>query len=321
MNRLRTITSALILAALLTSPLYGYVTQKGLSSTNSIVQVKWGSGAVTWQMNPTASPNLGGSREFGDVIRQSFRSWASVPTALIKFTEGSPVGDKFAYDGKNVVVTNMTSNDWTALGLSSSVLAFTAVSWSGKGAGVDRTGQPVSFEGQIMDADIVFNPYYEFSTDDIVPPAKIDFQGVLTHEIGHFLGLDHSPNVSSMMFWTTLRGVSSQRALTTDDMAGISVIYPSDSFASKSTLKGTVRTTANVPVYGAIVVALNSSGQPAASTITDPNGQYSIMGLDPGLYTVYAQALEGFTSSGNFNTLSDIYPGMKINLGFTLRFR
>ena len=77
----------------------------------------------------------------------------------------------------------------------------------------------------------------------------------------------------------------------------------------------------NVPVYGAVVVALDSAGKPAGSAITDPAGQYSIMGLDPGPYTLYAQPLQVFTNSSNFPTLSEIYPTETVVTGFTATFR
>ena len=89
----------------------------------------------------------------------------------------------------------------------------------------------------------------------------------------------------------------------------------------KGAIQGAVRTITNVPVYGAVVVALNASGQPVASAVTDPMGQYSIMGLDAGSYTVYAQPLDGFTTSDDFPTLSDIYPGRTVMTGFDARFR
>src|SRR5262249_10624059 len=109
---------------------------------------------------------------------------------------GAPVTNKVAYDGKNVVVTNLTASDWANFGVPSAVVAFTAVNWSDGGAATDKIGQPVAFPGQIMDADIVFNPAYQFSTDnDNIAPDKLDFQAVVTHEIGHLLGLDHTPLV------------------------------------------------------------------------------------------------------------------------------
>jgi hypothetical protein len=273
-------------------------------------------------MNPVPGANITGSRDPAEVIRQGFRVWSSIPTAIIAFAEGTPIANKVAYDGKNVVVTNLTASEWAAFGVSSAVLAFTTVNWSDGGAVSDKLGQPVGFPGQIMDADIVFNPSYQFSTDsDNITSDKLDFQAVITHEIGHFLGLDHTPMVSSTMFWSTTGGTSRQRTLTTDDIAGVSSLYPSASFLSTGTLKGTVRTTANVPVFGAVVIAINSQGQSVAGVLTEPNGQYSIMGLDPGDYTVYAQTLDVFTISQNFRTLSIAYPSSTVTTGFTGRFR
>jgi hypothetical protein len=88
------------------------------------------------------------------------------------------------------------------------------------------------------------------------------------------------------MFWNGGPGVITQRTLSADDIAGISTLYPGPSFASKGKISGIIRTTANLPVYGAIVVAVNSAGIPVASTLTDPTGAYTIEGLDAGAYTV-----------------------------------
>jgi len=321
MKRFGSALKVVVGTCVLASPIYGYVTSRELSSTNMVVQRKWATGPIPWQMNPSAGQNISGSREFGQVVQQSFRTWSSLPTANIIFAEGSPTTAKHTYDGNNVVVANLTTAEWAALGLGPGVLAFTAVNSSDGGTVLDRLGRPVAFPGQIADADIVFNPSYQFSTDETVPPSRVDFQSVLTHEIGHLLGLDHSPIMSATMFWAATEGISLPRKLSPDDIAGVSTIYPNALFLSKATLQGTVRTTANAPVFGAVVIALDGIGQPVASAITDPNGQYSIMGLDSGMYTVYAQPLDGFTDSSDFHTLQRIYPEGNVSSGFTGRFR
>jgi hypothetical protein len=48
----------------------------------------------------------------------------------------------------------------------------------------------------------------------------------LTHEVGHFLGLDHAADSASMMYRWYLAGSASTRGLTADDTAGICAIYP-----------------------------------------------------------------------------------------------
>ncbi|PYS53345.1 MAG: hypothetical protein DMG13_13110 [Acidobacteria bacterium] len=327
MNRFRILLKVLAVTLALAAPLYAYVTSKGLSSTNSIVQIKWANGAfpIRWQMNPAAGSNITGSRQQSDVVRESFQAWSAIPTATITFAEGpaTAASVKPAYDGMNVITTNLTSSDWSALGVGSGVLAFTIFSWADRGGPgvVDSLGRAVSFAGQMTEADIAFNPAYEFSTEATVPSDKVDFQSVVTHEIGHFLGLDHSPIVASTMYWILDEGLSTPRTLWTDDIAGVSSIYPSASFSLKATLSGTVRTTANVAVYGAVVVAVNSTGQPVASAVTDPSGRYSISGLESGTYTVYAEPLDGPTGSANVSTLSEIFAGQTVNTNFTTRFR
>jgi hypothetical protein len=67
---------------------------------------------------------------------------------------------------------------------------------------------------------------------------------------------------------------------------------PPDAAAARSgsTIRGTVSTTAGTPLAGAMVSVSRSGSLPgsARSTITDTSGQFSVGGLGPGTFTVYA---------------------------------
>jgi hypothetical protein len=111
------------------------------------------------------------------------------------------------------------------------------------------------------------------------------------------------------------------RTLTADDMIGVSTIYPTVAFAARGFIEGTVRTTTNAGVFGAIVVAVGANGQPMATTVTDPDGKYSIAGLPAGSYTLLAEPMDGpFTESNFLTPLSILYPSKTVNINFTTRF-
>lgn len=78
--------------------------------------------------------------------------------------------------------------------------------------------------GAIFDADIEINSFdNELSTGDI--DVKTDLQAVLTHEVGHFLGLDHSTFENATMQANYDLSNLGARTLSSDDVAGICSIY------------------------------------------------------------------------------------------------
>jgi predicted Zn-dependent protease len=308
------------LTAAASRSLRAYVTAKSLSAAGAIVPHKWDSSSfpITWQMNPVQGTNVTGSRTQAAVINQAFQAWQSVvPVSLQQGADTAPTVKADQYDRLNVITTNTTPTD-----LPPGVYAYTYTFYFDDGGqGVaDPLGRPVLFAGQILEADMAFSSSYAFTTSTTVAPNQTDLQSIATHEAGHFLGMDHASNTSSTMFWNTVSGYSYQRNLSTDDIAGISTLYPPASFASQGTLNGTVRTTSNAPVYGAIVVAVNANGVPVASTVTDPSGAYSIQGLAPGSYTVYAEPLSGRIGPANIGTLFAVYPNSTANTNFTTRY-
>jgi hypothetical protein len=286
----------------------------------SIVPHKWDPAGfpVTWQMNPVQGTYVTGVRQQSDALTASFAAWAAVvPVSVKQGVNTDPTVKASQYDGINVITSNTSATD-----LPTGVLAYTFTFI------VNQAGLPQSdmyhtgsFVGQIVEADMEFanNQSYPYNLDAAGAANKFDFQSVATHEAGHFFGMDHASDSSSTMFWTTGTGYTYQRNLSQDDIAGISTLYPPPTFSSTGTLSGKVRTTTNTAVYGAIVVAVNSTGQPVASTVTDPSGAYVIQGLPAGTYTVFAEPLSGRISAGNIGSLQ-IYSPATVNTNFTVRY-
>ena len=111
------------------------------------------------------------------------------------------------------------------------------------GDGVIATTTTTSnrFTGQINDTDIEINDAtasdgtkFTFTAVDGPPCGdvnqtgcvRIDVQNTVTHEAGHTLGLDHTPDPNATMYATAPEGETSKRVLGTDDIQGICDIYP-----------------------------------------------------------------------------------------------
>lgn len=98
----------------------------------------------------------------------------------------------------------------------SSVLAFTGT---------------LTQNGLIIHADMLFN-FQSYGSDfgdanTLGGSNKIDFESVLTHEMGHFLGLNHitaSEDAASVMLPSITRGTS-KRNLSVGDIQRIKVLY------------------------------------------------------------------------------------------------
>ncbi|HWC16200.1 MAG TPA: matrixin family metalloprotease [Terriglobales bacterium] len=302
-------------------PAKSYLAQYSGASGNA-TRARWDFSdfSVQWSLNPASSSNVSGTTTPQDVVAAAFATWTSAPNAAIPISRGADTQvSSPAFDGINLIcftcVTDFSSDGTLAV-------TFTTTA---NGAGADdKRGGKSRFAGQILDADILFNPAVKFTTDS---SGGSDLQTVVTHEIGHFLGLDHSAVVKATMFPFA---PPLERTLSYDDVAAISSLYPKSSpDVAVGTISGRVMMNDGSPVFGAHVFA--DSTTPAAAypssirktpigTLTFPDGTYKIEGLPPDRYTVAAEPLDGPVTNGDVSTYSPAFSKASVQTNFTTRW-
>lgn len=302
-----------------------------------------------------AQSSLAQVAELQQVIATALSVWTGVggttliPAALAPLTQ-TTTASACGTDGINSLCFNQADMAFTP-----GVLAFTRVvtaDVSGEQVGASATStQP----GQILDADIYFNPgdpRITFATPAALPsnPTSYDLESILTHELGHFFGFSHSAVWNAMMFpyahvpgtYASPRPTPQQpdAPLGDDDRTGLRVLYPDPSDSLHiGALAGRVlpANPISLPVappgvtgiFGAHVVAVNAAtGSVAAGTIsgwsctapgpTQFDGSFSIAKLAVGQsYLVYAEPLNGAVASAQIdNAISTLCRNASTDAGW-----
>jgi hypothetical protein len=222
-------------------------------------------------------PNFAPTSQLQPAIEASMQAWQMAPAFSFRLDGVTSLGTP-VQNGENVITLADTA-------LSRDV---TTNAWA-----VARTFFKVAGSRLVIgEVDIVFSPKLKFATNGA--PDAGDFQDTLTHELGHALGLAHSPiGAATMWGGGGAAGDILSRSLCDDDIAGARQIYFGRSDLGNGTLVGQVVTDQNAPVLGAHVVAVDTAGVVRVSGVTSRNGAYAISGLSPGSYQVYAEPLDG----------------------------
>ncbi len=180
------------------------------------VPLFWKEMPVSYSVNEAASVQVS-LAVTEDTMALAFAQWSGAmctpdaKTRLEVVFAGPTASRLDATDKTNTVMFDDTT--WPH-GMAGTTLALTTVTFDTK-------------TGEMLDADMELNTAnFKLSTTDATPAGGYDFQSIVTHESGHFLGLAHSIDPTATMFASYTPGTQSLRTLAPDDVDGICTIYP-----------------------------------------------------------------------------------------------
>lgn len=238
-----------------------------------------GSRPIQFVVNMAHVPSTYPEDEYVALINDALRPWTQVETADANF-EISPtvIRDDAATrpqeDGVNMILWN------------SGAVPKDAMTW----------GRAFPFAHE---CDVVV----ELTT----PFRRANVENTIRHEFGHCLGLSHSTAMSAMARYSHyLQG------LTQDDLAGLSVLFPSVRHPlsrTTATIRGRVVWYNGDPVVGAVVSVLRGntqevlvsgfSGLVDGQRRRDASGAFELPGVPPGEHRLLIQPVAMFAGVGD----------------------
>lgn len=174
---------------------------------------RWQRAAITLEIEPSVEP-LGQAGY--DAIVAAASAWqeapAFLPTLVVKKGPEGTLGYSREGGNRNIVRYSPEAEPLAKGALAITVITFDAAA------------------GRILDADILLNGQHQFDsfTPNVEPeaPRAYDLQNVLTHEIGHVLGLgEEMQDEAATMYAFSQPGETTKRELEPADLLAISQLY------------------------------------------------------------------------------------------------
>lgn len=299
---------------------------------------RWKTNTIHYQLDSKGSADFpGGCDKAGacvtldETFKKSFDSWTAVNGVQLTFIQDSSVSIKeTGYDSKNQIV--FVETGWKSLSFAppSGALAVTISTYK------------VS-SGEIVDSDIHFNgenfSWADINTDEEEKSGQfVDVQNIATHEIGHFIGMDHASEdifepdpklYLATMFFASGPGEIFRRQLNDDDRGAAQTLYPQSEMSAPivdSVTPNQIDTmstpTATLRIVGrgflsntAAVLAMNNGNGDVAAKIltvsdTEITASIPVNSLPSGQYDlVVANAFDQITRASGAVTLNGAYSG------------
>lgn len=210
--------SGLLVAALgvaVAAPAGAYVRSRGADG----VPLEWNRRCIPFHIHEAGSDDVPFD-QVEDAVLRSFDAWEDVECSDLEFHyQGTTAVDSVGADFVNLIIWRETDEAWEH---AAGVIALTTTTFCqrAEGEGCDKAGQ-------ILDADIELNGA-EFTFSHTREPGRIrfDLRNTLTHEIGHFVGLDHTTVPEATMYASAPPGEISKATLHDDDIQGMCDVYP-----------------------------------------------------------------------------------------------
>jgi len=254
----------------------------------SASKYRWRKSSITISVSSSITSNtanIAAGADISGAVDRSMLSWQQAAAVMLKRVSSleqsvSPSGNQG--DGISLLTIAATAEN-------------VAMFPNGLNDATARTRIFYDAHGFITEADIVLNPYLQFSTDGTV--GTFDLESTLSHEFGHLLGLSHSSVIGATMNDNYGKNgvynlpAFSARTLSSDDIAAIRSIYgPAETDESCcGRISGKLSISVNKPANGYTLWAEDGDGRVVAATTTASDGGVRLGGLPVGKVHLYAQ--------------------------------
>jgi hypothetical protein len=301
------LTTALV--GIVSVPALGYLKLGSRVGTRTVT-LKWTQLPIRYFITNRGVPGVTPA-QLEQTVTHAFGTWNAVPSAKVSsefagFTLASPGGG----DGATVIGFQSRPELDRTLGATSFM--------------IDTTN------GAIVESDIFFNSAFAWSVAAQGESTAFDLESIALHEIGHLHGLAHSAMGETELRSGGRRVIAAEavmfpiafsppnivdRTLKADDIAGISDIYPSDTFNRQTgSISGKV-TKNGTGVLGAHVVAFDPrTGKLIGGFSLSEDGTFVIAGLDPGPHVLRVEPLD----DGDIESFFDLT--LNIDINFRVKF-
>lgn len=211
-------------------------------------------------------------------VGNALAAWNGVATSSARFLALQMTSLGYSNsDGNNVIVF---VDDAFTESFTNGIVAITAVS------SLSCPGNPCGKDGQITDTDIFFSPAMQFSTTRAA--GTYDIQAVVTHELGHAMGANHTNILSATMFAYTNQQDTHAQTLSADDIGFVSSLYPAGGGNGYGTISGHTLL-GGAPLLGGMITAVDIfTGTTVGGFSSLADGSYSLQ-VPPGNYNVFVE--------------------------------